>query len=323
MVTDVRPARDTGVPFFSIVIPCYNRERLVRRAIDSCLNQDCTDFELIVVDDGSTDGTAESVLAYSDPRVRLLRHAQNRGLCPTRNTGIAAAYGEWVLTFDSDDELLPGALARFHQLAVTAPAEITRLAFMQLNDDGSTSPPEPFADEVWDYTGYLRWREHWIRQYEYCHCTRAAAYRELRFPDSRAWETIHYFDFARRFKTRTVPEIWLARHADAQERLGRYRAVNLLPQAADHAASFAGGLERHGAALALYAPRMLNRLQILAMNFSFLSGQRATGRRHAASLFQRRPLAPLFWLAPLLGSLGPRTYAAGLDLLWRLRGVRR
>jgi len=323
MATDGLLAQGKGAPFFSLVIPCYNREVLIRRAVDSCLKQDFADFEVIVVDDASTDGTAAAVASYTDPRVRLVRHATNLGLCPSRNRGIEEAAGRWIITFDDDDELRPGALRRMHQLASAAPPEIARLAFMQLNDDGSTSPPEPFADEVWDYHGYLRWRERWIRQYEYCYCTRAAAFRELHFPDSRAWETVHHFDFARRFHIRTVPEVWLLRHSDALNRLGRYRARDLLPHAADHAAGFAGGLERHGAALALYAPRMLNRLQILAMNFSFLSAQRAAGWRHAASLFKRRPLYPLFWAAPMVGLFGPRAYATGLDLLWRWRGVAR
>lgn len=323
MDTDVRPAPATGAPFFSIVIPCYNREQLIRRAVDSCLVQNFADFEVIVVDDASTDGTAAAVESYADRHVRLLRHATNRGNCPARNTGIAAALGEWIITFDDDDELLPGALARMHQLAAVAPPEIARLAFMQLNDDGSTSPPEPFADEVWEYAGYLRWRERWIRQYEYCYCTRACAFAELRFPESRAWETVYHFDFARRFKMRTLPEVWLLRHYDAPARLGQNSARARLPHAADHAAEFAGGLKRHARALEQHAPRMLARLTILAMNYSFLSGRRTAGWRYAASLLRRRPLWGLSWLAPAVGLLGPRAYAASLDLLWRLRGAAR
>ena len=69
-------------PHFSIVMPAFNRRVAVRRAIESCLAQDFPSFEVLVVDDGSSDGTGEAVSSYSDPRVRLIRHQTNRGVCP-------------------------------------------------------------------------------------------------------------------------------------------------------------------------------------------------------------------------------------------------
>lgn len=89
-------------PRVSIVLPTFNGERYIRRSIESCLAQTCTDLELIVVDDGSTDGTCAAAEGCTDARVRLIRHAENRRLPAALNTGFANANGMY-LTWTSDD----------------------------------------------------------------------------------------------------------------------------------------------------------------------------------------------------------------------------
>lgn len=91
-----------GVPRVSIVLPTYNRRDTIRRAVDSVLAQRFDDWELLVVDDGSTDGTGEMV-ANVDPRIRLFVQ-ENQGVGGARNTGLAAARGSLVAFLDSDDE---------------------------------------------------------------------------------------------------------------------------------------------------------------------------------------------------------------------------
>ncbi len=92
----------------SVVIPTYNRRATLPRALDSVLAQTLPAVEIIVVDDGSTDGTGEW-LATAYPRVRLLRQP-NRGVSAARNAGIAAAEGDWIALLDSDDAWLPAKL---------------------------------------------------------------------------------------------------------------------------------------------------------------------------------------------------------------------
>src|SRR5688500_15899095 len=95
----------------SVVIPCYNQARFLGEAIQSVLSQGYTHFEIVVVDDGSRDGTEGVASGYAseDARVRLISQ-ENRGLAAARNRGLAEARGEYVVFLDSDDRLVGGAL---------------------------------------------------------------------------------------------------------------------------------------------------------------------------------------------------------------------
>lgn len=101
-----------STPTVSVVIPAYQRAHSILRSIDSALAQTMSDLEVIVVDDGSTDGTIEIVRAIPDARVRLLVHETNRGGNAARQTGIDAARGQWVAFLDSDDLWVETKLAR-------------------------------------------------------------------------------------------------------------------------------------------------------------------------------------------------------------------
>lgn len=99
-------------PRVTVFIPAYNRADYIELAIDSILQQDFTDFEVLVVDDGSTDATPELVAAYEDPRVRLERNTYNSGIPATRNRGLTEARGEFIALLDSDDYSYPFRLRR-------------------------------------------------------------------------------------------------------------------------------------------------------------------------------------------------------------------
>lgn len=102
--------------FFSIVIPTYNRARLLERAITSVLAQDYSDFEVIVADDASTDNTAEVVARFDDSRIRYLRSEQNGGNAAARNLGAKHARGEYIAFLDSDDQYHPDFLSNMQSL---------------------------------------------------------------------------------------------------------------------------------------------------------------------------------------------------------------
>lgn len=110
-------------PEVSVVIPTYNRQDTILRAVGSVLGQTHRDLELIVVDDASTDDTEAVLAGIGDPRLRQHRHTQNRGAAAARNTGIAAATGDCIAFLDSDDAWLPHKLELQLAALRAAPAE--------------------------------------------------------------------------------------------------------------------------------------------------------------------------------------------------------
>ena len=102
----------TVAPKVTVFIPVYNRERYVKDAIDSILTQTFPDFELLLVDDGSTDDSAAAIESYKDPRIRLERNEQNLGIPRTRNRGLELARGKYIAMLDSDDAAYPERLAK-------------------------------------------------------------------------------------------------------------------------------------------------------------------------------------------------------------------
>lgn len=121
-------------PVISIIIPAYNRAWIIKEAIDSVLAQNFYNFELIVVDDGSTDNTREVLVSYGD-KIKLIRQ-NNRGVSAARNNGILSSNGYYIAFLDSDDIWLPGKLE-------------TQFEFFQNNPDALICQTE----EIWIKNG--------------------------------------------------------------------------------------------------------------------------------------------------------------------------
>ena len=113
-------------PTVSVIIPTYNRAHLIGRAIQSVLNQTYRDFEIIIVDDGSTDNTEEVIKEFQkrDERIRYIKHERNKGYPKALNTGIKAAKGEYIAFQDDDDEWLPEKLEKQMRVFENAPAKV-------------------------------------------------------------------------------------------------------------------------------------------------------------------------------------------------------
>lgn len=105
-----------NVPKISIIVPVYNTERYLPRCINSILCQNFTDFELLLIDDGSTDRSYDILKEYAshDERIRVF-HQENCGVTSARNLGVSEAMGEWISFVDSDDELLFDSLSILYQ----------------------------------------------------------------------------------------------------------------------------------------------------------------------------------------------------------------
>jgi len=112
----------------SIIVPTYNRAKTLERAVYSILNQDYKDIEIIIVDDGSTDGTQRVLESFNDDRIRIIKHSSNKGVCAALNTGLDNIKGEWFTFLGSDDEMvIPNALSTMVRVVDTIDSEINAI----------------------------------------------------------------------------------------------------------------------------------------------------------------------------------------------------
>ena len=122
----------------SVIIPLYNKEPIIEQSLQSVLSQDYGDFEVIVVNDGSTDRSAEIVKSINDPRITLIEQ-DNGGPSKARNTGVKHAKGDWILFLDADDELLPKSLLNYSKgIKIAKNADIIVAPFYNDNEKGCT-----------------------------------------------------------------------------------------------------------------------------------------------------------------------------------------
>jgi glycosyltransferase involved in cell wall biosynthesis len=124
-------------PFFSVIIPTYNRARFVSKAIDSVVRQTGATFEIIVIDDGSTDDTSDVLRRYGNA-ITVLRQ-ENAGVSAARNAGIEASRGAWIAFLDSDDEWRPGYLLRQAEHSRSHPHAVAHITnAVTLHRNGTT-----------------------------------------------------------------------------------------------------------------------------------------------------------------------------------------
>ena len=154
-------------PVFSIVMPVYNVEKYINDAIDSVLRQTFRDFELLVINDGSTDDSIEIVTSFqrNDDRINIV-HQQNLGLSSARNTGIRNAKGEYIYFLDSDDYIEHDTLER--ALKIFSVNDI-QILFFRANAflDGAQGPRESESIQLNKYYGrdYLEEKEYAANDY--------------------------------------------------------------------------------------------------------------------------------------------------------------
>jgi len=127
-------------PQVAIIMPLYNKRAWIARALHSVINQTWTDWALVVVDDGSTDGSADVVAALRHPQIRLIRQA-NAGPGAARNTAIAASRSEWLAFLDADDEWLPDYLDTAMRNLAAHPGINAHLSGYLMCPDGRTRTP--------------------------------------------------------------------------------------------------------------------------------------------------------------------------------------
>jgi len=173
------------MPSCSIIIPCYNYSEYLFECLESVINQTVSDWEAIVIDDGSTNGNIDEIVSrFNDQRIEVIHHHQNFGLAAARNTGIKSSNSEFILPLDSDDKLSPNYLEILLPLLKNNPdcnySFPNFLAFGQVNkvlkyenkdilnlllEQSMPGPGSLFRKSLWEnakgYCEELRWNEDW------------------------------------------------------------------------------------------------------------------------------------------------------------------
>ncbi len=285
-------------PIVSVVIPAYNRKAALARAMKSVAAQSFGDWELIVVDDASTDGTEEAARSLGDGRLVYIRHAQNRGGGAARNSGIARARGKYIAFLDSDDEWFAEKLA--HDVAAfTSSGEGTGVVYCgkELVDPGGRL----LLRRIPTLQGEL-YRQ--LLAHDFIgSCSRVAVRTEVAqslggfdesLPSGQDWDM--WVRTARVARVACVPECLVRRHLGHEQISGSLKRIyeGHLKVVEKHREEFdAGTLSRHWADLAA-----------MAMNYDMRSGRELARASLRLRAFQPRALASL--TASFLGMTGYR-----------------
>lgn len=177
----------------SIIIPVYQVKATLRRCVDSIIHETFRDWQMILVDDGSTDGSADLCddYAHEDHRIQVVRHQQNQGLSAARNTGLDHAHGDYIMFIDSDDFIAAGTLPALMQTLAIHP-DYDMLEFPVYEHYGS-SRQQQLKFMPHEYTDFY---SYWLhgRAYEHTYACnkvyRHEVLRGLRYPVGRKFEDV-------------------------------------------------------------------------------------------------------------------------------------
>jgi glycosyltransferase involved in cell wall biosynthesis len=310
-------------PFFSVLVTAYNRADHAERCVRSCMQQTYEDFEIVVVDDGSTDGTAAALADLGEPRLRVVRHKENRGISPARATAVEHARGDWLVMLDSDWTLLPHSLDRLHTLIERLPQGIRIIRSRLRSDDGHIDPgvwPASSGEvAITDYHGRLLWLEAVAvanASSDAGHCMHRSVFETTKyFTDRRgAMETLWELNLARRESSLWAPDILGLQHTDASDSHTRGADASrliprLLAEAPDGLWMAETMLAEHGAELARHAPHYRRWLLENAAVHAFLARDRIAGIRHTWAAVRAGSVDAHVWATLVLGIAGPKPLA--------------
>jgi glycosyltransferase involved in cell wall biosynthesis len=292
-------------PAVSVVIPTYNRADMIGRAVQSVLDQTFLDFEILVIDDASTDGTESLVRSFQDPRIVYVRLDENGGNAVARNAGVRRARGRYISFLDSDDEFLPGCLEAVTVNLGGSPPDIgfTWVGRNVVRQSASgpiqiTEPARipPAVDD--DYLSFLmQFRggtSHGLTVKRNC------------------FEEVGYFDESLRAAVDTDFVLRLVQHysyVEIDQPLVRYHVHDgerVSRNSREKAIAYDGLLEKHRTALENHRHLWVQYHHKTARLF-YDAGERSRARRYSLDALKRHPLHLKTWTLLLLNeTLGRR-----------------
>jgi glycosyltransferase involved in cell wall biosynthesis len=288
-------------PTFTVILTTYNRAALLGRAITSILAQTFSEFELLVIDDASTDQTHEVIRAFADPRLHSIRQASNSGVSVARNVGIEHASGEYIVFVDDDDTIEATFLAEVHAVLAHSPQSVgflwtwkyivqttagvnrTKLYTYEIHHD----KPLPGSD----YLGKLRSGSGGL-------VVRSTAISEIGGfnPQFRTHEDADFLlRLAERFDYIVIPQPLYSIFEHSGERLTE--------RSLERTRTFEHITERYHDTFRRYPQLLSARYHLLGRDY-YRFGDRRVGHKYLWKAIQHQPLKLKYWIElPLLESL--------------------
>ena len=317
-----------AAPLFTVVIPTWNRRNSVLRCLDSVLSQDWDAYEVIIVDDDSSDGTVSALEKYTDDRLKILRHSVNRGVCAARHTGTLASSGRWIISIDSDVEVLPHGLSLMAGRMLSASKDVGSLIFMAyyeklgLLPDGileagrvenltipSLSPDNvPVFGKPFGLETYMKWAQKSVCSAAFI-CHRREVFDLVQWPTDRRLEFQFHLRFYEHWEGMFQQEVVGIYHEDAPFAISSDRSEmgvrREMAFAADRARAHQEILEEFGARMQEWAPHLYFDVLWEASYLHFQSGQRSRGLRYAVLALLNNPSAWQVYPLVVAGMAGP------------------
>jgi glycosyltransferase involved in cell wall biosynthesis len=175
------------MPFFTVIIPLYNKEMYVEKALQSIFNQTFKDFEILIVNDASTDESVKKITPFVSKNVKLIHHSQNKGLSATRNTGIKNANANYITYLDADDTWKPTFLETIYRLINNFPdAQIFATNYVEVYNYKIFIPHNGSETLAADFEGIINFFKINLKQGIYNHgsvCFHKAVFETVGFYD--------------------------------------------------------------------------------------------------------------------------------------------
>lgn len=223
---------------FSIIIPVYNKEEGIKQSIQSVLSQALVDFEVIVVNDGSTDSSMSIIESLSDNRFRIITQ-ENSGPSAARNRGICEASGDFTIFLDADDELLPDALNTIWNDVQRYQCYDVFCFNHMIEQNGRIFKRAKFYPTGVVWNNYRAWFFNMLIPCQGCVVIRTSVLKKYRYPENlRRWEDASFmFDLMRNNKVVRLTESSFVYHRSLSEGMFARKSI---------AEDFCGHLEPNG-----------------------------------------------------------------------------